>query len=74
MIVLPKSTHEERIIENFNISIAVIIVTVLNQLLVRSGREEQAMLTTIAGLIVVLVVIVKEVSGLFTMIKTMFGF
>lgn len=58
----------------FKIAAVGIITAVLNQLLVRSGREEQAMLTTIAGLIVVLVVIVKEVSGLFTMIKTMFGF
>ena len=58
----------------FKIAAVGIITAVLNQLLVRSGREEQAMLTTSAGLIVVLVVIVKEVSGLFTMIKTMFGF
>lgn len=58
----------------FKIAAVGIITAVLNQLLVRSGREEQAMLTTIAGLIVVLVVIVKEVSGLFTMIKTVFGF
>ena len=42
-----------------------IIVAVLNQLLVRSGREEQAMLTTLAGLIVVLVMVVSEIGNLF---------
>ncbi|MDY6314801.1 MAG: SpoIIIAC/SpoIIIAD family protein, partial [Clostridia bacterium] len=46
---------------------------VLNQLLIRSGREEQAMLTTLAGLIVVLSIIVKEISTLFSTIKTVFG-
>ena len=45
----------------------------LNQLLIKSGRDEQAMLTTLAGLLVVLSVIVKEVSGLFEMIKSVFG-
>ena len=50
-----------------------IIVAVLNQLLIKSGRDEQAMLTTLAGLLVVLSVIVKEVSGLFEMIKSVFG-
>jgi len=58
----------------FKIAAVGIITAVLNQLLVRSGREEQAMLTTIAGLIVVLVVIAKEISELFIMIKSMFGF
>ena len=51
-----------------------IIVAVLNQLLVRSGREDQAMMTSIAGLIVVLMMIVQEISKLFTMIKSVFGF
>lgn len=58
----------------FKIAAVGIITAVLNQLLVRSGREEQAMLTTIAGLIVVLVVIAKEISELFIMIKSIFGF
>lgn len=49
-----------------------IIVAVLNQLLVRSGREEQALLTTIAGLIVVLFIIVQQISELFETIKTIF--
>ena len=58
----------------FRIAAIGIIVTVLNQLLVRSGREEQAMLTTLAGLIVVLMIVVKEISGLFDFIKSTFGF
>lgn len=50
-----------------------IIVAVLNQLLVRSGREEQAMLTTLAGLIVVLIMVVTEIGNLFETVKTVFG-
>ena len=49
-----------------------IVVAVLNQLLVRSGREEQALLTTIAGLIVVLYVLTSEIGGLFRSIKQIF--
>jgi len=49
-----------------------IIVAVLNQLLARSGREEQALLTTIAGLIVVLVIIVQQIGDLFDMVKNIF--
>ncbi|MBC7766114.1 MAG: stage III sporulation protein AC [Hyphomonadaceae bacterium] len=49
-----------------------ILVAVLHLLLVRSGREEQAMMTSLAGLIVVLLMIVKEISNLFDVIKTMF--
>lgn len=45
----------------------------LNQLLVRSGREEQAMLTTLAGLIVVLTIIVTEIGDLFSTVKSVFG-
>ena len=45
---------------------------VLNQLLVRSGREEQAMMTTLAGLVVVMMILVREISGLFQLIKTLF--
>lgn len=51
-----------------------IIVAVLNQLLARSGREEQALLTTIAGLIVVLVIIVQQIGNLFDMVKNIFEF
>jgi stage III sporulation protein AC len=50
-----------------------IIVAVLNQLLVRSGREEQAMLTTLAGLIVVLIMVVTQIGNLFETIKSVFG-
>lgn len=50
-----------------------IIVAVLNQLLVRSGREEQAMLTTLAGLVVVLVMVVSEIGNLFETVKSVFG-
>ena len=45
----------------------------LNQLLIRSGREEQAMMTTLAGLIVVLMMIISEISTLFDTIKSVFG-
>lgn len=57
----------------FKIAAIGILVAVLNQLLVRSGREEQAMLTTLAGLIVVLTIIVREISTLFSTIKSVFG-
>ena len=56
----------------FRIAAIGIIVSVLHQLLVRSGREEQAMLTTLAGLIVVLFIIVGQISTLFDTIKTVF--
>ena len=51
-----------------------VIVAVLNLLLIRSGREEQGMLTTLAGLIVVLMMIIKEIGNMFTLIKSTFGF
>ncbi len=50
-----------------------IIVAVLNQLLIRSGREEQAMMTTIAGLVVVLVMLVGKIAELFSTVKAVFG-
>ena len=50
-----------------------IIVAVLNQLLARSGREEQALLTTIAGLVVVLVIIDQQIVELFDMVKNIFN-
>lgn len=50
-----------------------IVVAVLNQLLSKSGREEQALMTTLAGLIVVLMIIIYEISNLFDVIKTTFG-
>ncbi len=50
-----------------------IIVAVLNLLLKRAERDEQAMMTTLAGLIVVLMMIIKEIGTLFDSIKTIFG-
>ena len=58
----------------FKIAAIGIIVAVLNQLLVRSGREEQAMMTTLAGLVVVLMILVQEISQLFDLIKALFDF
>ncbi|MBR1481633.1 MAG: stage III sporulation protein AC [Ruminococcus sp.] len=58
----------------FKIAAVGIIVAVLTQLLIRSGREEQALMTTLAGLIVVLTLIITQISGLFKMIKQLFGF
>ena len=57
----------------FKIAAIGILVAVLNQLLVRSGREEQAMLTSLAGLIVVLTMLIYEISGLFDTVKEVFG-
>ena len=57
----------------FKIAAIGILVAVLNQLLIRSGREEQAMLTTLAGLIVVLTMVIREISALFSTIKSVFG-
>ena len=58
----------------FKIAAIGILVAVLNQLLIRSGREEQAMMTTLAGLVVVLMILVQEISDLFNLIKTLFRF
>lgn len=57
----------------FKIAAIGIIVAVLNQVLIRAGREEQAMMTTLTGLIVVLMMVVTEISELFSTIKTVFG-
>ena len=58
----------------FRIAAVGILVAVLGQLLSSSGREEQALMTTLAGLIVVLMLIVQEIDRLFTMMKNVFGF
>lgn len=58
----------------FKVAAIGILVAVLNQLLIRSGREEQAMMTTLAGLIVVLMIIIREISALFELVKRTFGF
>ena len=57
----------------FKIAAIGIIVAVLNQLLIRSGREDQAMMKTLAGLVVVLSILVKQISTLFVTIKTLFS-
>ena len=57
----------------FKVAAIGILVAVLNQLLIRSGREEQAMMTTLAGLIVVMKILIGEISDLFQLIKTTFG-
>ena len=56
----------------FKVAAIGILVAVLNQLLVRSGREDQAMLTTLAGLIVVLFMVIDQISLLFDTIKSVF--
>ncbi|MCL2408800.1 MAG: stage III sporulation protein AC [Oscillospiraceae bacterium] len=58
----------------FRIAAVGILVAVLDMLLTKSGRGEQALLTTIAGLVVVLVIIVQEISNLFELVQTLFGF
>ena len=58
----------------FRIAAVGIFVAVLGQLLTRSGRDEQALMTTLAGLIVVLMLIVEQISRLFSMMKSVFGF
>lgn len=57
----------------FKIAAIGIIVAVLNQLLVRAGREEQALMTTLAGLVVVLMMMLSEIASLFDTIKSLFG-
>ena len=58
----------------FKIAAVGIIVSILNQVLVRSGREEQATMTTLAGLIVVLMILVQKIAELFDLVKTLFNF
>ena len=56
----------------FRIAAIGILVSVLNQVLYRSGRDEQATMTTLAGLVVVLVMVVQEISSLFDLVKNLF--
>ena len=58
----------------FKIAAVGIIVSILNQVLVRSGREEQATMTTLAGLVVVLMILVQKIAELFDLVKTLFQF
>lgn len=57
----------------FKIAAIGILVAVLYQVLVRAGREDQAMMTTLVGLIIVLTLVIKEISTLFTTVRTMFN-
>ncbi len=57
----------------FKIAAVGILVAVLNLLLTRSGRDEQALMTTIAGLVVVLVILVQRIAALFDLIRDLFG-
>ena len=58
----------------FKIAAIGIIISILNQVLSRSGREEQATMTTLAGLVVVLIMIAQEIAGLFDLVKSLFHF
>lgn len=58
----------------FKIAAVGIIVSILNQVLVRSGREEQATITSLAALVVVLMIVVQRIAELFDMVKTLFEF
>ena len=57
----------------FKIAGVGILVAVLHQVLVKAGRDDQAMMTTLAGLVIVLTIVVKEISTLFSTVKTMFN-
>ena len=58
----------------FKIAAVGIIVSILNQVLVRSGREERATMTSLAGLVVVLMIVVQRIAELFDLVKTLFRF
>ena len=57
----------------FKIAAIGILVAVLNLILVRSGRDEQALLTTLAGLVVVLMMLLQQISDLFDLVKRLFS-
>lgn len=58
----------------FKIAAIGIIVSILNQVLSRSGREEQATMTSLAGLVVVLMILAQKIADLFELVKTLFQF
>lgn len=58
----------------FKIAAVGILVAVLNQLLIRAGREEQGLMVVLAGLIVVMMLLIQEISRMFELIRTTFGF
>ena len=57
----------------FKIAAIGILVAVLNQVLVRAGREDQAMMTTLAGIVIVLSIVINEISELFITVRTLFN-
>ena len=57
----------------FKIAAVGILVAVLHQVLVRAGREDQAMMTTLAGLVIVLSMVIQQISSLFNTVRTLFG-
>ena len=57
----------------FRIAAVGILVSVLNQVLVRAGRDEQATMVTLTALVVVLMMVVQEIAKLFTLVKSLFG-
>ena len=57
----------------FKIAAIGILVAVLHQVLVRAGREDQAMMTALAGLVIVLSMVIKEISTLFNSVRTIFN-
>ena len=57
----------------FKIAAIGILVAVLNQVLVRAGREDQAIMTTLAGIVIVLSIVINEISELFTTVRTLFN-
>ncbi len=57
----------------FKIAAVGIVITVLNQVLIRSGREDQAMLVALAGVVVVLFILIEQIGDLFESVKSVFG-
>jgi stage III sporulation protein AC len=57
----------------FKIAAIGILVSVLNQVLTRSGRDEMATMTTLVALVVVLMIVVQQINDLFTLVKDLFG-
>ena len=71
--LIQKREEEVNIDLLFKIAAIGILVAVLHQVLVRAGREDQAMMTTLAGLVIVLSMVIKEISTLFESVRTIFG-
>lgn len=50
-----------------------ILIAVVHQVLSKAGREDQAMMTSLAGMVIVLTMVVKEISNLFETVRTVFN-